>query len=207
MATKTVVGTVVRELEIKTTNSGKVVAEFALKDKERIYDITAWEDVAENCRTVCKLNEKIIVTLWVRIKDDETTYTAKMIKPAQAGPTRDQMIIQEYGSLEAYNEHKTRVREERERQGYVEVSFKHPSHKRWCQKDDCVEIAGKWHNKMEYITNVLGADVIKTEFGGFNGVARLLAGQQYKEKRDQLVKDCLALMSCEYQGEGEDERA
>lgn len=205
MATKTVVGTVVREAAVKTTANGKTVAEFAIKDKDKIYDVTAWEDIAEQTRTACKLNEKLIITLWVKIQGDETTYTAKMIKAAEAGPTRDQMIIQEYGSIEAYHEHKQAIREAREKDGYVEIWYKKPRYKCWCKKEDCVEIAGKWHNKMEYITDILGAEVIKAEFGGFGGVARLLAGAQFREKRDQLVKDCQALMECEYKHEGQDE--
>lgn len=57
-------------------------------------------------------------------------------------------------------------------------------------KKDCVKVSGRWHSKIEYVMEVLGAKEVTKRLRDFKGKLIDINPKVFNEALDSMLEDC-----------------
>lgn len=180
-------------LPIQTKQGEKsIFARFQLKDfkTNEYFQCIAFNNTAE---LLAKEIDKPNINILIKGVHDDDTFKVNSfkIKKVESDIDSVDINIKIAGSQEKLDDLKKRTKEQKERENQVQVKW--GSYKGWFDREDCIQINGKWWHKVEFIIEQLGSEYVNRRYQEFVGDVKSLVTKGFSQKDYDNFKETLLL--------------
>jgi len=182
-------GIVHGEMKFWTSRNNISCAQFFLKTESGLFQCMAFRETADAMKKSMRQGAEISLLGYFRDEVDKgdrmitvQTYTDKADSRNTGELSHEGQLIREYGSLVRMREIKMLYEKEQEALGIVKANG------RMVNKRFCVKVDSKWYLAIEWLMEVLGADVVEGILREYD-LAEIISGhnEQYKRAITDLV--------------------
>lgn len=163
-------GKIISHVDKSTNSNGKTCWKFTLKDNNERIDCIVWGNyVSEGCKLSALETGKILLVrgFWGNPKEGSVTGPEFIVKsfsepdtPEVVAQSYNERVYSYYGGKDKYDKRTQELREHMAEKGIVWAYFGDNIYG-WAKESDCVTYKGEYWQRMEYLCEVLGSEVVQ----------------------------------------------